>query len=101
LRALGLAAWEQFAGLGLSLGLLSFFSRHFNKPDAFKTWLSDRSFAVYVLHTPVLIALTMALAPLEALHSLILVLLLTATGLVASFLVADLARRIPGLRSIL
>ena len=101
LHAFSLATWEQLTGLGLSLGLLSFFSRRVNSASAFATWLSDRAFAVYVFHTPVLIALTMLYRPLEPGNAFVLISLLTVTGLIASFLVADLARRIPGLRSIL
>jgi glucan biosynthesis protein C len=100
-EALGLSAWEQFAGIGLSLALISFFSRRVNISNVFATWLSDRAFGVYVFHTPVLIALTMLYRPLEPGNALALAALLTITGLIASFLVADLARRIPGLRSIL
>jgi hypothetical protein len=48
----------------------------------------------------VLIALTMLYRPLEPGNAFALVALLTTTGLVTSFLVADLARRVPGLRAI-
>ena len=101
LYAFGLAAWETFTGLGLSLALFAWFSRRCNNAHPFATWLSDRAFAVYVLHTPVLIALTMLYRPLESANALALAALLTVTGLIASFLVADLARRIPGLRAVL
>ncbi|MBC7365511.1 MAG: acyltransferase family protein [Undibacterium sp.] len=101
IHAFSIAVWEQFTGVGLSLGLLSFFSRRVNTASAFATWLSDRAFAVYVFHTPVLIALTMFYRPLEPGNALAFISLLTVTGLIASFLVADIARRVPGLRSIL
>jgi glucan biosynthesis protein C len=101
IHAFSLAAWEQFTGVALSVGLLSFFSRKKNQPSAFATWLSDRAFGVYVFHTPVLIALTMLYRPLEPGNAVALVALLTVTGLSVSFLVADLARRIPGLRAII
>ena len=101
IHALSLAVWEQLTGVGLSLGLLSYFSRRVNTAHAFATWLSDRAFGVYLFHTPVLIALTMLYRPLEPGNAFALVALLTSTGLVGSFLVADLARRIPGLRAIL
>jgi len=48
----------------------------------------------------VLVALTPALRP-WVIHPLVGALLLTVTGVVASFLVADAARRLPGLRRIL
>ena len=61
------------------------------------TWLSERAFAVYLLHAPVLVVLTPLLRP-AVLHPFAGVALLTLTGLIASFLVADLAKRMPGLR---
>lgn len=100
-QAAGLALWEQLAGLGLSLGLLALFSAKFNTGGALSRWLADRSFGVYVLHAPVLVGLTMAMRPWEGASIYLLVTVLTVAGLVVSFLLADLARRLPGLRSIL
>ena len=99
-QAFGLAVWEQLTGLGLALGALALFARRLDTDSRPLRWLADRSFAVYVVHAPVLVALAMLFRPLP--HQLYaLVALLTITGLVASFVLADLARRIPGLRSIL
>jgi glucan biosynthesis protein C len=98
--ALGLAAWEQLSGLGLALGAMAWFQRRFNATGAFAHWLSQHSFAVYMLHAPVLVALTLLLQPVPG-GPLVKVPLLTALGLVASFGVAWLARRLPGLRQIL
>lgn len=100
LRAAGLAAWEQLAGLAISLGLIALFHRHLNRANTLTRWFAEHSFAVYVLHAPVLVALTLLLRPLQtALY--LKVLLLTFTGLLASYAVAAGARRIPGLRKIL
>jgi hypothetical protein len=51
-QALGLATWEQLAGLGLALGTLSWFSRRLDRTSTLLTWLGDRAFAVYVFHAP-------------------------------------------------
>jgi peptidoglycan/LPS O-acetylase OafA/YrhL len=99
-RAFALAAWEQSAGLGIALGLLAWFHRRCHSTGRVATWLSDRSFAVYLLHAPVLVALTPWLRPL-AVNPFAGAALLTVTGLFVSFVVADLARRVPGLRRIL
>jgi glucan biosynthesis protein C len=99
-QAFGLALWEQLAGVGLALGLLALFSAKMNRETAPLRWLADRSFAVYVLHAPVIIALFMLYRSLPQ-NPFALAALLTITGLVISYAVADLARRIPGLRSIL
>lgn len=100
LQALGLASWEQFAGLGLALGVLSWFSRRLDQATALFTWLGDRAFAVYVFHAPVLVALTMVFRS-AGLNPFALATLLTVTTLVATYAIADLARRIPGVRAIL
>jgi peptidoglycan/LPS O-acetylase OafA/YrhL len=96
-QALGLALWEQFAGVGLSLGALALFSRKLDLENPFLRWLADRSFAVYVLHAPVLIALAMLFRALPQ-NIYALVALLTLTGLIASYLVADVFRRMPVFR---
>jgi peptidoglycan/LPS O-acetylase OafA/YrhL len=99
-QALALAMWEQLTGVALSLGLLALFSSRMNREGPWLRWLSDRSFGVYVLHAPVIIALYLLFRPLPW-NPLALALLLTVTGLTATFLLADLARRTPGLRTFL
>jgi glucan biosynthesis protein C len=99
-QAFALAVWEQLTGTGLSLGLLALFSARVNRDGPGLRWLADRSFAVYVLHTPVLVGLMMLLRSFPQ-NPYILAGLLTTVGLVVSFLLADLARRLPGLRAIL
>ncbi len=99
-QALGLALWEQLAGVGLSIGLLALFSRRVNRENAVLRWMSDRAFGVYLLHTPVLVALTMAFRALPQ-NPELLAALLTVTGLAGSYFLADLAFRTPGLRRIL
>jgi peptidoglycan/LPS O-acetylase OafA/YrhL len=98
--ALGYAAWEQLTGVALGLGFLAFCAAELDRPTRLSRWLADRSFAVYLFHPAVLIALTLALRPL-ALDPFIKVSILTASGLAGSLIVADLARRIPGIRAIL
>ncbi len=99
-QALGLATWEQLAGLGLALGTLSWFSRRLDRISPWLTWLGDRAFAVYVFHAPVLVTLTMVFRS-AGLNPFALAAVLTVTTLAATFAIADLARRTPGLRSIL
>jgi peptidoglycan/LPS O-acetylase OafA/YrhL len=98
-QAFGLAAWEQFSGVGLSLGLLALFSQRFDRARPALRWLADRSFGVYLFHAPILVGLMMLFRSLPQ-NLYFLVALLTAAGLCASFAVADIARRIPGLRAI-
>lgn len=99
-QALAMAAWEQCSGVALGLGMLALFQSRINRPGPLSRWVSERSFGVYVLHTPVLVALTPCLRPLRAglIGSAVI---LTAAGIALSFLAADLAKRIPALRRIL
>jgi peptidoglycan/LPS O-acetylase OafA/YrhL len=98
-QALGFALWEQLTGVGLSLALLAFFSSRLNRDTPTGRWLADRSFGVYVLHTPVIIALFMVYRALPQ-NLYALPVLLTVTGLFVSYVLADLFRRIPVLRAI-
>jgi peptidoglycan/LPS O-acetylase OafA/YrhL len=98
-QALGLALWEQITGVGLALGALGFCARYLNRDTPLLQWLSDRAFAVYVFHAPVLVALAVLFRPLHA-NALLMAALLTVAGLAASFIVADLVRRIPGLKEV-
>jgi peptidoglycan/LPS O-acetylase OafA/YrhL len=99
-EALGLAAWEQLAGLGLGLGALAFCSGKLDVTTPLARWLSERSFGVYVFHPVVLILFTVWMRPFDA-NPFFKVSILTAAGLAGSFLFSDLARRVPGLRAIL
>jgi glucan biosynthesis protein C len=99
-QAFGFALWEQFAGVGLSLGALAFFSRKLDFENALMRWLAERSFAVYVLHAPVLVGLAMLFRALPQ-NMYGLAALLTATGLLGSYIVADFARRLPVFRTFL
>ena len=92
--------WEQFAGVGLALGALAFALRRLDEPAPRGRWLSGRAFGVYFLHTPILVALALLFRPL-VLPLGVSVVLLTLTGLVASFAAADLARRVPVLGAFL
>jgi peptidoglycan/LPS O-acetylase OafA/YrhL len=99
-QAFALALWEQVTGVGLGVGLLAWFSRRLERESRPLRWLSDRCFAVYLLHAPILVALMMAFRALPQ-NPFVLAPLLAVTGLIISFLVADVARRIPLFRAIL
>ncbi len=100
LASLAFCGWEQMAGLGLGLGALAFCSGKLDITTPLSSWLSRRSFGVYLLHPPVLVALTIAMRPLD-IDAFFKVSLLTGAGLTVSFLLSDLAGRVPGLSAIL
>jgi peptidoglycan/LPS O-acetylase OafA/YrhL len=96
--ALSYAVWEQFAAVALSLGIMVFAARRLNFETPWSRWLNERSFGVYVIHAPVLVGLAMLLRGLHA-NPFAMAALLTVLGLVASFAVADLLKRIPVVRA--
>ncbi|PTY06645.1 hypothetical protein DB347_11445 [Opitutaceae bacterium EW11] len=100
LAAMAYALWEQCAGVFLSLGLMALLRARANRPTKVWTWLSDRSFAVYVLHAPVLIGLTMLLNRYYG-NPFVFAVALSTLAIAASYLVADLVRRIPGVKAVL
>jgi glucan biosynthesis protein C len=99
-QAFAFALWEQGVGVLLSLGLLALFFGRWNQSSAPLHWLSERSFGVYVLHPPVLVALYLVFRPLGW-PPIEMAVLLTVTGLTLSYVIADIARRLPGLRAII
>ena len=99
LASLGFSAWEQLAGLGLGLGALAFCSGKLDRETALSRWLAERSFGVYLLHPPILVAITMALRHFD-MEPYFKVSILTGAGFAAACIAADLARRLPGLKAI-
>jgi hypothetical protein len=98
-QAAALAGWEQFTGVGLALGAIPLKSRKFNQERVFLRWLSERCFAVDVFHAPVLVAGMIMLRTFPQ-NPYILSVVLTVGGLIFTFALADIIRRVPGLRSV-
>jgi len=98
--SLAMCLWEQVAGVAIGLGAMALCVRKLNVKTAFSAWLSDRSFAVYMLHAPVLVGISLLLQPYRS-TAFVMVPIVTVLALAAGFLVADGAKRIPGLRSVL
>jgi peptidoglycan/LPS O-acetylase OafA/YrhL len=100
-QSLGMGVLESLAGTGISLGLLGLFRTHFNRQGRWAKFFSDNAFAVYVFHTPILIAITLGMTGLHWLPLLKFV-LATVLCVAASFaLCAGVFRRAPGLKKIL
>jgi peptidoglycan/LPS O-acetylase OafA/YrhL len=93
------AFWEPFVAWGLITAWLLVFRARMNQPSALWTWLNRRAYAVYILHPPVLVGISLLLhgwtAP--ALLKFCVVGLITCT---ATWLVADPFVRLPGLRRV-
>jgi fucose 4-O-acetylase-like acetyltransferase len=93
--------WEAFFCLGMCLGLIVLFREKFNRPTAFSAWMSQNSFSAYLFHTPLLVAVTLCLKPVDAGPGLKFA-LATLVAVPLTFAVSGLIRtRIPGLSRLL
>lgn len=96
-----LSVWESYFCVGTCLGLLVLFREKCNRLGAVSGWLSRNCFSVYLFHTPVLIAITLALrnwgVPKPAKFLGATILAVTATYMASSLVF----RRTPLLRRVL
>ena len=99
--SLAYAFWEAFVAIGFSLGLIAFFRKYLNLDNRFTRLLGANSFAIYMFHAPILIAISLLVRPWHSApllkHVAVAPLAFTAT-LAVSFLIL---RRTPGLRAVL
>lgn len=98
-QALCIAVWEQCVGVCLGLGVLAFAVRRLSGARNFLVRLAPLSFVVYVIHAPILVAVSLQLDRLGIDAPLSAMLLLTFVGLGLSVLVAALVRRLLSLLS--
>ena len=96
-QAAAYALWEAFFCVGVCLGLIVLYRERANIRSRFTGFLADNNFGVYVFHTPILVAVSLALRA-QPFHPLTKALLVAVLVLPACFLVAALVRRVPGLR---
>jgi peptidoglycan/LPS O-acetylase OafA/YrhL len=94
------ALWEPFVAWGLIAGWLLFMRRFGNAPSAFWSWLNRRAYAVYIVHPPVLVGVSVLLHPWIA-PALVKFAIAGTLACAASWLIADPLVRAPGLRRVL
>jgi len=100
-QSAALCFWESFFCVGICLGLIVLFRDKFTYHGRFARWLSDNCFAVYFFHTPLLIAVTLALRDFMA-PKPVKFLMATVLGVLVTYLASSLIfRRIPILRRVL
>lgn len=96
-----LSFWEAFFCVGICAGLLVLFREKCNRQGPLARWLSDNCFAVYMFHTPILIAITLGMRGFEA-PKLIKFACATVLGITATYLASSLVlRRLAGLKRVL
>jgi glucan biosynthesis protein C len=95
------AFWESFYCVTICTGLLVLYRYFCNRRDRVEAFLSDNSFGVYFIHPPVLIAITLLMAPF-AWPPIAKFAIAAVTAIFASYSAVSLVlRRLPLVRSIL
>ncbi|MCL1872893.1 MAG: acyltransferase family protein [Clostridiales bacterium] len=92
-QSLLFSIWELFTAFGFSLGIIAFFKKKVNHDNKFTKLLRNNSFGVYFLHTPILIAISLALKKL-ALSPLLKFIAVALIASVLSLLLTYLLKKI-------
>ena len=100
LNALHYALWDPLVAAGVILGLLYFAQRYASRATPLTGWLSRHAYGAYIVHPPVAVALSVAIAKWTAAPLAKFALVGTA-ACIGSFLLAAVLRALPGARRIL
>jgi peptidoglycan/LPS O-acetylase OafA/YrhL len=93
------ALWEPFVAWGLIAVWLLVFRERMNQPSAMWAWLNRRAYAVYIIHPPVLVGISLLLHGWVA-PALVKFGVVGALVIVATWLAADPLVRLPGVRRV-
>lgn len=94
------AFWEPFVAWGLIAAWILIARARMNAPSRLWDWLNRRAYAVYILHPPVLVGLSLLLHPWVA-PALVKFAVTGSLTCAATWLLADPLVRAPGLRRVL
>jgi peptidoglycan/LPS O-acetylase OafA/YrhL len=92
LVAIAYAFWEPLVALGAIAALIFWSQRRGARATAFWSWAAANSYGAFILHAPLLVAVSRALDALDAAHGVALPLSVVATTLAAFGLTAVLRR---------
>jgi surface polysaccharide O-acyltransferase-like enzyme len=94
------ALWDSTFAVGMCLAVITFFRRFFDGDSRLGGFLSQQSYAVYIIHIPIIVFLAYALRGIE-LAPLLKFVLLAIITIPTCFIVAYLLRKIPGVTRVL
>ena len=89
------ALWEPFVAWGLIALWLLVFRERMNQPSALWAWLNRRAYAVYIIHPPVLVGISLLLHGWVA-PALVKFGVVGLLACIATWLAADPLVRLPG-----
>jgi peptidoglycan/LPS O-acetylase OafA/YrhL len=99
------ALWDAIFAVGMCLAAIAFFRRFFNAESRLGSFLAQQSYAVYLIHVPIIIFLAYALRGIDVggIHFGPLLKFAMAAVIVVPicFAVAYIIRKIPGVSRIL
>ena len=98
------ALWDSAFAVGLCLASITFFRRYLNKKSNLGNFLSQQSYAVYVIHSPIIVVLAYAFYLVAAPWGIGPFIKFVVASLVMvpiCFIVAYLLRKIPGVSRVL
>ncbi len=98
--SLAYSVWEAWTCVAVSITLLAWFRRRFDRQGPLARAMAAASFAVYVFHPAIIVPLPIALSGVSMNLSLKF-LWVTPLAVALCYLVAHYLRKLPGLRSIL
>lgn len=88
------ALWDSIFCVGIGLGLLTLFRKHFDRQRRLGKFLSTHAYAVYIIHPPVIVAVAIALTAVS-LHPMFKFGLAVVVGVPLCFGAAYLVRKLP------
>ena len=86
--------WDSTFAVGMCLGVITLSRRFLDRPGRLGSFMSQHSFTVYIIHTPLIVFLAVSLKGIE-LENLLKFGLTAAIGVPLCFAVAYIVRKIP------
>jgi hypothetical protein len=94
------ALWDSIFAVGMCLAAITFFGRFFDKKSRLGSFLAQQSYAVFIIHIPIVVTITYAMRGIE-LGGLLKFGLASLIIVPICFIVAYLIRKIPGVARVL
>jgi glucan biosynthesis protein C len=94
------ALWDSIFAIGMCLAALTFFRRFLNRDAAFGGFLSQQSYAVYVIHAPIVVYVAIAMRGID-LGPFLKFAVAAIIAVPTCFVVAWAIRKIPGVSRVL
>ena len=94
------ALWDSIFAVGMCLAAITFFRRFFAGESSFGRFLSQQSYAVYIIHIPIVVFVGVALKGIE-IAPLLKFLLAAVITVPICFVIAYIIRKIPGVTKVL